>query len=127
MVSCGMNLYSPASAEAFTAPERALIRHAFGQHFSSYPSVAEGIFLRTWRSGPQAGEPKLPPAIQTMIARGLVEVRMDRRRATAFFTEAGLAALRELAMNRRYLDPIRYAHVRRELGLEAEEDVIRSS
>jgi hypothetical protein len=123
MVNCVMNLYSPATTETLTAPERDLIRREFGQHFSSYPSLAEGIFLRTWRGGPQAGQPKLPPAIQTMIARGLVEVRMDGRTTKAFFTEAGLASLREFARNRRYLDPIGYAHVRRELGLEADENV----
>ena len=36
----------------------------------------------------------------------------------AYFTEAGYAALRLLAQDRRALDPKQYAHVRRELGLE---------
>jgi uncharacterized protein len=117
-----MNQHSPPT-EAFTAP---LVRHKFGQHFSSYPSVADGVFLRTWRVGPLAGQPKLPPAIQTMVARGPVEVRMGGRMAKAFFTEVGLAALQELALNRRYLDPVRYAHVKRELGLKADEEAARS-
>ena len=38
----------PASSTAgFTTPERDFVRREFGQHFGSYPLVAEGIFLRT--------------------------------------------------------------------------------
>jgi uncharacterized protein len=88
--------------------------------------MADGVFLRTWRAGPLAGQPKLPPAIQTMAARGPVEVRMGGRMAKAFLTEVGLAALQELALNRRYLDPVRYAHVKRELGLKADKEAARS-
>lgn len=106
----------------FTAPERELIRRELGQHFGQLPSVADGLFLRTWRGGAQAGQPKLPPALQTTLARGLVEVRVGRRWPwpRAFFTETGLAALRELARNPRLLDPERYAHVHWELGPEVE-------
>jgi hypothetical protein len=39
------------------------------------------------------------------------------RRQAAFFTEAGLAALRQL-LNRRAMDPERFAHLRQELGME---------
>lgn len=107
----------------FTAPERELIRREFGQHFGSYPSVAAGIFLRTWRGGPQAGQPKLPPAVQTMMAQGFVEVRAEGRMYRAFFTEAGVTALRQLAQDRRYLDPIRYAHILDELGVRADSEI----
>jgi hypothetical protein len=111
-----------SSAASFTTPERELIRREFCQHFGGYPLVAQGIFLRTWRGGPQAGEPKLPPAVRSMLERGLVELRRDGRFARAHFTTAGITTLRDFAANRRYLDPIRYAHVRRELGLEVEAD-----
>jgi hypothetical protein len=57
----------------FTAPERDLIRREFARHFGAFPSLADGIFLRTWRAGPQAGQPKLPPAVRSMLERGLVE------------------------------------------------------
>jgi hypothetical protein len=100
---------------------------SFASTSGGYPLLAEGIFLRIWRSGPQAGEPKLPPAVKTMIARGLAEVRRDGPWVRAYFTTTGFAALRELAANRRYLDPVRYVHMRRELGLEAEEGNTSSS
>ena len=102
----------------FTAPERDLIRRELGVRFGQLPSLADGLFLRTWRGGPQAGQPKLPVTVRGMLERGLVEVCIDGRWPRACFTEAGLAALRELARDRRQLDPVRYAHVRQELGLQ---------
>ena len=45
---------------SFTANERELIRHEMGIHFGQYPSLADGIFLRTWRGGPQKSEPENP-------------------------------------------------------------------
>ena len=114
-------------AAGFTAPERELVRREFCQHFGSYPLVADGILLRTWRGGPQAGEPKLPPPVKTMIERGLLELRREERWVRAYFTAAGLTALSELAASRRYLDAVRYAHVRRELSLEVEDDSTPSS
>ena len=104
--------------DLFTAPERGLIRRELGMRFGQLPSVADGVFLRTWRGGPRAGQPKLPVVVQGMLERGLVEVRTDGRWPRACFTKAGLAALRELARDKRQLDPVRYAHVRQELGLE---------
>jgi len=108
----------------FTAPERELIRREFSLHFGAYPSLTDGIFLRTWRAGPQTGQPKLPPAVRTMLERGLVEIRCDPRSRLpyVFFTEPGVTALRQLARDRRALDPVRFAHIRRELGLSAESD-----
>ena len=57
-----------------------------------------------------------------MLERGLVEVRTERSGPQAFFTEAGLAALRQLLRDRRAMDPARFAHLRRELGLDVPED-----
>ena len=104
-----------------TAPERELIRRELGMHFSQLPSVADGLFLRTWRGGPQAGQPKVPPPVRSMLERGLVELRTDQPWTRAHFTAAELDALREMARDRRLLDPVRYAHVRQELGLDAQE------
>ena len=44
----------------FTAAERELIRREFGQRFGQDPALANGIFLRCWRTGPKAGQPKIP-------------------------------------------------------------------
>ena len=90
-----------------------------GQRFGQHPSLADGLLLRTWRGGPSKGEPKLPPAVRSLLERGLVEVRPGRNGPRAFFTVAGLGALRQLLQDRRAMDPARFAHLRRELGLEA--------
>jgi hypothetical protein len=84
------------------------------------PAWADGIWLRTWRSGAKAGQPKIPAAAASMLARGLLELRpaAGPGGTRAYFTEAGYAALRLLAQDRRALDPKQYAHVRQELGLE---------
>ena len=78
----------------FTPQERDLIRRELCQHFGQDPRVADGLLLRTWRSGPQAGQPKLPSAVQSMLARSLVEIRTGRG-PRAVFTSTGLAALRQ--------------------------------
>src|SRR5712692_4532048 len=111
-----MSRRAEALPVCFTAKERELIRHEMGTHFSQYPSLVDGIFLRTWRGGPQKSEPKIPPAVPTMMDRGLVEIRNIERGRRAFFTEAGLEELRRLLLDRRYMDPARSPHLRRELG-----------
>jgi hypothetical protein len=103
---------------SFTARERALIRQEMSEHFGQHPCLADGIFLRTWRGGPQKGQPKTPPAVRSMMDRGLVEVRNSDRGPRAFFTEAGLGELRRLLLDRRYMDRARFAHLR--LGLASE-------
>jgi hypothetical protein len=106
----------------FTAAERELIRREMSMHFASFPSVKDGIFLRSWRGGPHKGEPKIPPVVQSMLARGLVEIGMGTLGPCAFFTAAGLAALRQLVLDRRYIDPERFAHLRLELELDKQID-----
>ena len=105
---------------SFTASERDLIRHEMGMHFGQYPRLADGIFLRTWRGGPQKNQPKIPPAVRTMMDRELVEIRNTERGPRAFFTEAGLQELRGLLLDARYMDPTRFPHLRQELGLDSE-------
>ena len=107
-------------AVSFTASERALIRQEMSEHFGQYPRLADGIFLRIWRGGTQKGQPKIPPAIRTMVDRGLVEIRNSERGPRAFFTVSGLQELRRLLLDRRYMDPARFAHLRRELGVDSE-------
>jgi hypothetical protein len=93
----------------FDAAERALLRLEFFPRFGQAPSLAEGIWLRTWRSGAKAGQPKIPAAAAGMLARGLLELR----------PAAGPGGTRAyFAQDRRALNPKQYAHVRQELGLE---------
>jgi hypothetical protein len=82
-------------------------------------NLAEGIFLRAWHSGPHKGEPKIPPTVQGLLDRGLVEIGRGRYGSRAF-TEAGLEELRALLRDRRAMDPERFAHLRRELGIDAD-------
>jgi hypothetical protein len=105
-------------SQPFTAPERDYIRAAMGMHFSHYPTLAEGMYLHSWHSGPLQGQARLPKAVQSMLARGLVEIVAAPPGWRAMFTEAGLAALREMAQDRRALDPARFPYLRAELGLE---------
>ena len=116
-----MTSAADALPSPFTAAERDLIRREMSLHFGQYPSLAEGLLLRSWRGGPQKGEPKLPPAVRSMLERGLVELRTERSGLRAFFTEAGLAALRLLLQDHRAMDSVRFAHLRQELGLETPE------
>jgi len=110
----------PTPPSPFSAAERNLLRLEFLPRFGQAPSVAEGIWLRSWRGGPNAGQPKIPPAVASLLARGLVELGPAPIGARASFTAAGLAALRQFAQDRRALNPRQYAHIREELGLDPE-------
>jgi hypothetical protein len=115
------NAPNPADpSEVLTAAERDLLRREFCVRFGSPPRLANGVHLRVWRTGPLAGQPKVPAAVQSMVDRELMVVRaMSPHMARAYFTAAGFAALQWLASQRRGLDPVQFAHVRRELGFEA--------
>ena len=113
-----MSHRSERLAAPFTAAERELLRRELCRHFGEDPRIADGIFLRTWRGGERRNQPRIPPAVQTMLERGLVELRTTSRGPRAFFTEAGLAALRQLVLDRRAMDPERFGHLRIELGLK---------
>jgi hypothetical protein len=82
------------------------------------PSIAEGFQLRVWRTGPQKDRPKVPPVGQGLIDRGLMRLDSAGRLPRLFFTEAGLAALQRMMADRRFADPEKFAHIRKELGLE---------
>jgi len=102
----------------FTPQERDLIRLELMPRFGQEPDLANGLFLRTWRAGPQKGQPKIPKAIQSMLDRGLVAIGTNPMgRAAAFFTEAGLEGLRLLLRDSRAMDSERYDYLRRELGV----------
>ncbi len=110
---------------ALTTAERALIRHEFMVRFGQESRLADGIWLRTWRGGPQAGQPKVPPAVASLLARGLVTLAPDRIGVRACFTPDGYAALRRFARDRRALDPATHGHLLRELeDMEADPTLV---
>ena len=61
-----------AEDQLLTARERDYIRVEMSMHFGHHPSLPDGLYLRSWRSGPQQGQARLPAAVQSMLARGLV-------------------------------------------------------
>ena len=107
-----------APPAGFTPGERDYIRRELDMFFSTLPSVAEGFQLKTWRGGPQAGQPKLSPNAKGLLERGLMRLDTSQRLPRLFFTDAGLAELRRMMADRRLADPKKFAHIRQELGLD---------
>lgn len=105
----------------FTSGERDYIRRELDIFFSTLPSVADGFQLKTWHSGPQKGQAKLPPPAKTLLERGLVWLDNSGRIPHLFFTEAGLVELRAMMRDRRFANPAKFAHVRQELGIDPPE------
>jgi hypothetical protein len=106
----------------FTPAERAYIRRELDQFFGTLPSVGEGFQLKTWRGGPRKGEPKLPPAAQSLLERGLMRLEGAHPPSRLFSTSEGIRALRAMMANALLADPAQFAHVRRELGIDPERD-----
>ena len=107
-----------ASSADITASERAYIRTELGMFFSTLPAVADGFQLKTWRGGPDRGQPKISPVAKGLIERGLMRLDTGGRLPRLVFTEAGIAALRAMMSDRRLADPKKFAHVRQELGID---------
>ena len=106
------------SVTPFTPSEREYIRRELDQFFSTLPTVAEGFQLRTWRGGTQKGQPKLPPPAKNLIDRGFMRLDTSRSIPRLFFTETGMMGLRQMMADKRLADPGKFAHVRRELGID---------
>ncbi len=111
-----------AAPAPFTPAERDYIRRELDMFFSTLPSVAEGFHIKTWRGGPQAGQPKVPQAAAGLVERGLLRLDTTGRLPRLFFTDAGLTALRTMMADRRFADPAKFAHVRQELGIDPAPD-----
>ena len=107
-----------ALTAGFTPTERDNIRRELDQCFSTLPTVAEGFQLNTWRGGPNKGQPKLPPAAKSLLERGLMRLDQSSPIPRLFFTETGIVALRQMIADRRLADPLKFAHIRRELGID---------
>src|SRR5208282_3116384 len=96
-----MSKIQTAPVAGFTPGERAYIRNELDRFFSTFPTVAEGFYLRTWRGGPEAGKPKLSPIAKGLLERGLMRLDTGRRPPRLFFTEAGLADPKNSPMSAR--------------------------
>ena len=66
----------------------------------------------------QEGQAKLRPAAKSLLERGLVRLDVTGRLPHLFFTEQGLLELRAMMRDRRLADPVKFAHVRQELGID---------
>ena len=117
-MSCLMSMPQTTTPAAFTPGERDYVRRELDQFFSTLPRVADGFQLRTWRGGPQAGQPKVPLVAKGLLERGLMRLQPTPWPPRLFFTEAGLLALRAMMADRRFANPATFAHVRQELGID---------
>jgi hypothetical protein len=108
---------TPASSEDFDAAERAYIRRELDEVLATLPTAADGFLVRTRKTGPNAGEPKVPPAGQSLLERGLM--RLTRQPSFRLvFTDTGWAALKRMMSDPQQADPEKFAHIRLELGIE---------
>jgi hypothetical protein len=115
---------------ALTREEVGYLRTELLPRFGVAPSLADGILLRSWKSGPLSGTPRLPPAIKSLAERGMVDIRQPSpgQPFRAFWTPNGLEALAEALRDRRSFNPDRYAHVSQELSdNRSEKDVTSGS
>jgi hypothetical protein len=113
-----MSKMQTAPLAGFTPRERDYIRGELDMFFSTLPTVAEGFQLKTWRGGANAGKPKVSPTAGGLVERELMRLDTSQPLPRLFFTEAGLAELRAMMANGRLADPKKFAHVRRELGID---------
>jgi hypothetical protein len=107
-----MSTPKTTTTAAFTSGEREYMRRGPDRFFSTLPSVADGFQLRTWRGGPQAGQPKVPLVAKGLLDRGPMRLEATPWPPRLFFTEPGLAALRAMIADRRLANPVTFAHVR---------------
>ena len=100
----------------FTAAERAYVRRELDEVFATLPAAADGFRLKTRRTGPNSGEPKIPPAGQSLLDRGLMRLKREPS-PRLIFTDAGWAALKHMMADPVQADPEKFAHIRRELNI----------
>jgi|ERR1700722_12610437 hypothetical protein len=73
-----------------TPQEREYVLRELDILFGTLPSAADGFQPWSWRGGPHNGQPTIPQ-LQTMVDRGLMDIRTGAPVPKAFFTKSGLA------------------------------------
>jgi hypothetical protein len=111
-------MVAKSGASPFTSKDRDLLRMEFMDRFGSAVSIHEGFWIKRWSTGPRKGQPKISPALASLIDRELVRVvEAETGMPRACFTEAGLRALIALAEDRRaFQPPERYSHLLAEIA-----------
>jgi hypothetical protein len=112
-----LELYMPNLVVSLTRQEVAYIRAEMLPRFGSEPRLSDGLILKTWKSGPLSGSPRLPSAVSSLIERGLAEVRRPspREPSRAYFTALGIASIAAEIKDKRVFPPNRYSHLIGEL------------
>ncbi len=107
-----------SGASVFTSKDRELLRMEFMDRFGSAVSIHDGFWVKRWSTGPRKGQPKLSPALASLIERDLLRVvDAESGLPRACFTAAGLRALIALAEDRRaFQPPERYSHLLAEIA-----------
>jgi hypothetical protein len=101
----------------FTEAELAFLKRRLEVQFGEAPRARDGIVLKTWKSGPEKGKPKLPDAVKSLMERNLVAVISDGRQfPIAVFTSDGLEVLRNAMLMENVFPLSRFAHLRDELS-----------
>jgi hypothetical protein len=104
---------------AYTDAELEFLKGRLFIQFGAAPRLADGVILKTWKSGPDKGKPRLPQAIQSLIERGMMSVVTPARSfPVAKFTAIGLQALQVALRSGR--DDERFAHLVAELSSTVE-------
>jgi hypothetical protein len=108
----------------FTKGEIAYLKSEFSPRFGALPRLADGFLLRSWKSGPNRGQPRLPAAAASLRDKGYLEIRQERsvQPSRAFLTIDGLAALSAAFFVHHLLDPKRFEHIATELDTHLSND-----
>lgn len=109
-----------------TRQEAAYIRAEMLPRFGVMPKISDGIQLKSWKSGPLSGRPRLPSAVSSLVDRGLMEVLQSNppQPSRAYFTALGINALTAAVRNGRVFPPDRYGHLLLELVGYADQPTI---
>ena len=100
----------------FSEAELEFLKRRFDVQFGEAPAILDGMLLKTWKSGPEKGKPRLPAAVKSLIGRDLmVVVSVEGRIPVAKFTDAGLSALACLLEHDQVFSTERFRHLRSQL------------